>query len=104
MKAPATWRPLLAAAVVFLLLIVSHKLAVRWPASQPGQQPAAAVLRAGSVPGVSAPVSGSADQAVPPAAACWAAQPIVLPTAAQLGHHRYEGTVNGHPVLAEVNI
>jgi hypothetical protein len=104
MKASATWRPLLATAVVFLLLTASYKLAVRWSASPPGQRLATAALQVGSVPGAGAPVSGSASQAVSPAAACRADQPIVLPTVAQLGHHRYEGTVDGRPVLAEVNI
>lgn len=90
--------------VVFLLLTASYKLAVRWPTSLPSRRAATAALRAGLVPSTDAPVLDSASQAVLPAAVCQAHQPIVLPTDAQSGHHRYEGTVDGRPVLAEVNI
>jgi hypothetical protein len=97
-------RPLVAAVVLFLLLIASYKAAVRWPAPPLDWRQANAAFREGLVSDAGAPVVDPASQAVPPAAARHAEQPTVLPSPAQLGYHRYEGTVDGRPVLAELTI
>lgn len=93
MQFSPTWRSLLAATSIFLLLSGSYELAVRWPDARP-------------VP--ASLVTGSAGRAavVPsrPGAVVAAAPPVPLPTDAQLGYHRYVGTIGGRPVLAEVTL
>jgi hypothetical protein len=79
------FRQLLAATVVLLLFAAAYEAAVRWP----GKPPAAGLANAAAPPDS---VAGGGQSAA------------VLPTTAQLGYHRYEGTVDGRPVLAEIRM
>jgi hypothetical protein len=86
----STWRSLLAATAIFLLLSGSYELAGHWPGGEP----------------VSATPTRQAQPvaAQPQAPAARPEPPVPLPTDAQLGYHRYVGTIGGRPVLAEVTL
>jgi hypothetical protein len=86
----STWRSLLAATAIFLLLSGSYELAGHWP----GGEPVSATPATRRVP-------VDARQRAPTARR---APPMPLPTDAQLGYHRYMGTIGGRPVLAETTL
>jgi hypothetical protein len=79
----STWRSLLAATAIFLLLSGSYELAGHWPGGEPVSV---------------TPATRRAPAAVR------RSPPVPLPTDAQLGYHRYVGTIGGRPVLAETTL
>jgi hypothetical protein len=93
----SSWRSALAATTLFFLLAGSYELAVRWPHKKPLPITTPASLLTGSA-------SRAAVTLSRPGTSVTAEPPVPLPTDAQLGYHRYVGTVGGHPVLAEVTL
>ena len=93
----SNWRAVLAATTLFLLLAGSYEIAVRWPTGRLMPDSSPASLLAGSA-------SQAAVMPGQPGPSATAEPPGPLPTAAQLGYHRYVGTIGGRPVLAEITL
>lgn len=91
MQLLSTWRSLLAATAIFLLLSGSYQLAGQWP----GREPVSVISAARQAPQVIARLQVPTARREPP---------VPLPTDEQLGYHRYVGTVGSRPVLAEVTL
>jgi hypothetical protein len=97
MQFPSSWRSVLAAAILFLLLTGSYEITVRGPHERSIPVTAPARLLTSSASRVAVTLSR-------PSSSVTAEPPVPLPTDAQLGYHRYVGTVGGRPVLAEVTL
>jgi hypothetical protein len=99
-SAPSPTRFTLAATAVFALFGNAYEAAVRWPAAPLVDGRTSTTFPAGI--GTDSTTLVAALNAASPSRAARPPERAPLP-AAQLGYHRYVGTIGGRPVLAELN-